>query len=93
MTRTGRCAISKESKSRDRFRQSIEAVRDRPETWCPGCGTCSDEHRPDCTITPAALHCADCDATRPAGALTPLWGYDTGRHVYLCPDHKRKHAA
>lgn len=44
--------MSKESKSRDRFRQSIEAVRDRPDTFCPGCGyyhVTQGHHRTDCT--------------------------------------------
>lgn len=61
--------------------------------WCPGCGTSDDNHRPDCTVTPSTLHCGDCTAVRPAGALTPLWGYDTGRAEYLCPKHRRRRAA
>lgn len=44
--------MSKESKPRDLFRQSIEAVRDRPDAYCPGCGyyrVAIGEHRGDCT--------------------------------------------
>lgn len=44
--------MSKESKPRDRHRQSIESVRDRPITFCPGCGyyrVATGEHRTDCT--------------------------------------------
>jgi hypothetical protein len=49
--------MSKESKSRDRFRQSIEAARDRPDDFCPGCGChviVTGEHRADCTTRPPA---------------------------------------
>lgn len=45
--------MSKVSKPRDRFRQSIEAVRDRPEDYCPGCGYyrhSAGAHRADCTL-------------------------------------------
>ena len=47
--------MSKESKPRDRHRQSIEAVRDRPAEFCPGCGynvVTRGVHRADCTATP-----------------------------------------
>jgi hypothetical protein len=47
--------MSKESKPRDRHRQSIEAVRDRPSDFCPGCGyfnVVQGYHRPDCTAHP-----------------------------------------
>lgn len=47
--------MSKESKSRDRFRQSIEAARDRPDEFCPGCGyyrVANGRHRTDCTAPP-----------------------------------------
>jgi TPP-dependent indolepyruvate ferredoxin oxidoreductase alpha subunit len=44
--------VSKESKPRDRYRQSIEAVRDRPLMFCNGCGyypvTNQGQHRADC---------------------------------------------
>lgn len=43
--------MSKESKSRDRWRQSIEAARDR-EGFCTGCGyyhAAHGTHRDDCT--------------------------------------------
>lgn len=47
--------MSKESKSRDRFRQSIESARDRPNDFCPGCGyhpvVNGGQHRTDCTAT------------------------------------------
>lgn len=49
--------MSKESKSRDRFRQSIEAIRDRPNDFCPGCGyyrANNDHHRADCTAKDAS---------------------------------------
>lgn len=45
--------MSKESKPRDRHRQSIEAVRDRPSEFCPGCGysvVTTGSHRADCTL-------------------------------------------
>lgn len=44
--------MSKESKPRDRYRQSIESVRDRPTAYCPGCGyfrSANSHHREDCT--------------------------------------------
>lgn len=45
--------MSKESKPRDRHRQSVEAVRDR-DGFCTGCGyypaTQNGEHRADCTL-------------------------------------------
>ena len=46
--------MSKESKSRDRFRQSIEATRDRPGDFCTGCGyyrVVNGNHRGDCTAS------------------------------------------
>lgn len=45
--------MSKKSKPRDRHRQSIEAVRDRPREFCPGCGyhrVVTGTHRADCTL-------------------------------------------
>ncbi len=47
--------MSKTSKPRDRFRQSIEAVRDRPVDYCIGCGyylSAMGFHRADCTKPP-----------------------------------------
>lgn len=47
--------MSKESKPRDRARQSIEAVRDRPVDYCRGCGyylAANGAHRADCTLPP-----------------------------------------
>ncbi len=44
--------MSKVSKPRDRHRQSIESVRDRPVEFCRGCGyfpVANGEHRADCT--------------------------------------------
>lgn len=49
--------MSKESKPRDRHRQSVEAIRDRPPMFCSGCGyypVANDgAHRADCPRTVA----------------------------------------
>jgi hypothetical protein len=44
--------VSKDSKSRDRWRQADQSWRDRPATYCVGCGyfrVAHGVHRDDCT--------------------------------------------
>lgn len=55
---------------------------------CVGCGR-TEGHRPDCTVEPAPLRCAEdgCSMVRLAGVKRPAWGYAPNRG-YLCPEHK-----
>lgn len=72
--------MSKESKPRDRHRQSIEAIRDRPHEYCIGCGyhpvTHRAEHRPDCTRNRTRAH------------ELGLCGLSPGRTCALCTKEK-----
>jgi hypothetical protein len=46
--------MSKESKSRDLWRQLDATAHDRPDTWCKSCGyypVAHGVHRADCTTT------------------------------------------
>lgn len=45
--------MSKESKPRERWRRVMQAPRDRPNTFCKGCGyyhVVYGVHRRDCTL-------------------------------------------
>lgn len=72
--------MSKESKSRDRFRQSIEAAQDRPVDYCVGCGyanAVNGSHRADCT---ARQPCSACNAPTVQSYPDDF----TNRAVWLC---------
>ncbi|QBP30261.1 hypothetical protein KDW77_gp47 [Mycobacterium phage Pinnie] len=57
---------------------------------CTGCGSTTDEHRPDCTRHPSPLMCEDCDAIRlPSEPKTPAWRYDPRTRTYHCPTHQK----
>lgn len=67
------------------------------DTWCAGCGlylVVHGAHRPDCTVQPSPLICAQtgCDAMRLPSERGRLWQYRPCTDSYFCPDHHQKGA-
>lgn len=70
------------------------AIPETPDV-CHGCGlnyATGDQHRPDCTVEPSPLLCAQpaCDAMRLPSERGQLWQYRPNTDSYFCPAHHQK---